>query len=74
MSEQFLIDQLDEAIDAIIAGGNVNVFALADQALTDLASLAGELRLLPRESFKTQLKESLRRSKEMTTQGSKAKK
>jgi PhnB protein len=74
MSEQFLIDQLDEAIDAIIDGGKVNVFAPADQALSDLASLADELRLLPRESFKSQLKESLRRSKEMTTQGSKAKK
>lgn len=66
MAEQFLIEQLDEAVDAIIARGEAITFKEDEQVLTDLASLGLELRLLPRESFKSQLKDSLRRSAQMT--------
>jgi PhnB protein len=59
MSEQFLIDQLDEAIDAIVARGEAIPFTANEQALNDLASLGIELRLLPRESFKLNLKRSI---------------
>ncbi len=64
MSEQFLIEQLDEAIDAIVAPASSGAIAFtADEpALQELATLASELRLLPREKFKSSLKETLRRS------------
>src|SRR6266545_4947297 len=69
MSEQFLIEQLDEAIDAIIARGETITFTSNELVLTNLASLGTELRLLPRESFKSQLREALRRSTTMSTTG-----
>jgi len=69
MSEQFLIDQLNEAVDAIIARGEAITFKTDEQVLTDLALLGLELRNLPRESFKSQLREALRRSATMTTSG-----
>lgn len=71
MSEQFLINELDERIDAIIARGEVVPFTAAQQALNDLASLGNELCLLPRENFKSQLREALRRSATMSTSGTK---
>ena len=69
MSEQILIEQLDEAIDAIIARGEVTTFAADAQTLRELAALGSELRLLPRDNFKSSLKETLRRSASMTTTG-----
>jgi len=69
MSEQILIEQLDEAIDAIIARGEVTTFAANAQTLRELAALGSELRLLPRDNFKSSLKETLRRSAIMTTTG-----
>ena len=67
MSEQFLIDQLDEAISAIIAR---QATASSEQPeLAALAALGSELRLLPREQFKSSLKETLRRSATMTATG-----
>jgi PhnB protein len=69
MSEQLLIDQLDEAIDAIMTGGEATAFTTDDQGFTDLVSLGAELRLLPRASFKTSLRDELRRSTAMTTSG-----
>jgi uncharacterized glyoxalase superfamily protein PhnB len=74
MSEQFFIDQLDEAVDAIIARDEAIAFKEDEQTLTELAGLSLELRLLPRESFKSQLKEALRRSATMSTPGTEAKK
>lgn len=72
MSEQFLPEQLhaqlDEAVESIIARGEAIPFA-ADAAVNDLASLGIELRLLPRESFKSRLRETLRRSITMSTTG-----
>jgi PhnB protein len=69
MSEQFLSEQLDEAIDAIIARGEAIGITSGSQAISDLASLAIELRLMPRESFKTQLRDALKRSTAMSTTG-----
>lgn len=74
MSEQFLIDQLNEAVDAIIAGGEAIAFTTEEQALTDLVSLGLELRNLPRESFKSNLREALRRSITMSTPGTETQK
>jgi uncharacterized glyoxalase superfamily protein PhnB len=73
MSEQLLIDQLDEAIDAIVARGEAITFKEGETVLANLASLGLELRLLPRESFKSELKEALRRSATMSRQGTKTK-
>jgi len=71
MSEQFLIEQLAEAIDAIVAPASSGAIAFtADEpVLQELATLASELRLLPRENFKSSLKEILRRSATMTPTG-----
>ena len=62
MSEQFSIDKLDLAIDAIVVGGEPLTFAVDEQSLTELVSLGTDLRGLPRESFKFKLKEQLIRS------------
>src|SRR2546428_5386205 len=69
MSEQFLIDQLNESIDAIIARDEAIVAAAWEQNLADLISLGTDLRLLPRESFKLNLRETLIRSAAMTKSG-----
>ena len=67
MSEQYLFDQLDEAIDAVIARRDPGAFTADPQQLSELSSLAMELCMLPRESFKSNLREELRRSATMTT-------
>jgi uncharacterized glyoxalase superfamily protein PhnB len=67
MSEQFLAEQLDEAVDAIIARGEAAAFPHSPPDLAALAELGTELHLLPREDFKSSLRESLRRSTTMTT-------
>jgi len=65
MSEQLFIESLDEAVDAIIALGE-DVAVPTDRAeFAELTALAAELRLLPRENFKSKLKETLRRSAPM---------
>lgn len=66
MSEQLLIEQLDEAIDAIVARDQRLVAPAAPSEFTELVALGSELRLLPRENFKSSLKEMLRRSITMT--------
>jgi uncharacterized glyoxalase superfamily protein PhnB len=73
MSEQFLIDQLDEAVDAIIARGETIAPADHEPDLAEIISLGTDLRGLPRESFKLSLKEMLIRSTTMTTTGTKSK-
>lgn len=67
MSEQFLIEQLDEAIDAIISRLGAHRPAVSESGLAELVSLGEELCLLPREGFKRSLKEQLVRSINMTT-------
>jgi len=71
MSEQFLIEQLNEAVDAIVtpASSGAITFTAEEPVLRELAALASELRLLPREDFKSSLKETLRRSATMTASG-----
>ncbi|MGH9871539.1 MAG: VOC family protein [Pyrinomonadaceae bacterium] len=71
MSEQILIEQLDETIDAIIERGGEIAFSAGESGLAELAALGSELRLLPRENFKSSLKETLRRSTSMNTTGTK---
>ena len=66
MSEQFFIEQLDEAIDAIVAREAVATSLESETELAELVSLAGDLQLLPRENFKLTLKEELVRSMNMT--------
>ena len=60
MSEQLLIENLDQAVDTLMSNDPAKL-VLADEGLVDLLSLVEELRYLPRESFKSQLKEELRR-------------
>lgn len=67
MSEQLFIEQLDEAIDAIVARGEAMTFSADQPELAELAALGSELRLLPRENFKLNLREELRRSTAMST-------
>ena len=67
MAEQLLIEQLDEAVNAIIARGAASSLTAESPELAELAALGSELRLLPREDFKATLKATLRRSAEMTT-------
>jgi PhnB protein len=72
MSEELFIEQLNEAIDALIehaAGGEWTASSDSRPDLAALVSLASELRLLPRENFKLNLKEALIRSAQMTTTG-----
>ncbi len=69
MSDQFLIDQLDKVIDAIVARDDTtaSAFTTDQQVVADLSSLAMELRGMPRERFKSILGQDLRRSATMTT-------
>jgi PhnB protein len=70
MSEHFsdqLIEQLDQAVGAIIARGEVSVRSSAEPVLNELVLLGVELRDLPRDSFKTKLKEELIRSTSMSS-------
>src|SRR5688500_1742799 len=68
MSEQFFIEQLNESIDAIVARDEPIVPAAGDN-LAELISLGTDLQLLPRESFKLNLKETLIRSTAMAKSG-----
>jgi PhnB protein len=67
MSEDLFIEQLDGVIDAIIAQRAVSESFGGAPELAELATLAGELRLLPSENFKLRLKEILIRSAMTTT-------
>jgi PhnB protein len=58
MAEQNLIDRLDIAIDAILAGRREGLVA-ADPELATLLVVAGDLRDLPDPDFKRRLKEQL---------------
>jgi PhnB protein len=53
MAERDLIEQLDAAVDAMLAGGGVTP---ADPDLGALVAIAGELRVLPDPQFKASLK------------------
>jgi len=67
MSEQLFIERLDEAISGIVKDHEAFVFVEAEHdELSALVAIAGDLWLLPRASFKSDLRESLIRSIHMT--------
>lgn len=66
MDNRSLIDQLDQAVETIVAGGE-QAFDYGDSELAALAGIATELRLLPDEDFKARLKTELQRRPSMTT-------
>lgn len=69
MSEELYIEQLDEAIDAIIAQPGRPAHSDDPPALAELLSTAEDLRLFPRQDFKLNLKQALLRSAHMTSTG-----
>ena len=58
MAERSIIDQLDDAITALLANGDAAV-SEADRELAELVAVARELRGLPSEQFRATLKEEL---------------
>lgn len=67
MSKQPLIDQLDQAIDRMLADPGA-VSLPVDPEVVELLRLAGELRDLPGPRFKAKLKADLERKATMSTQ------
>jgi len=57
-----LEDQLDQHIDAIIAGERATMSQGNGVSIAPLAEIASALRLLPRQNFKTRLKKELQSS------------
>jgi PhnB protein len=72
MSKQPLIDQLDQAVAAILADPAGEPPAV-DASLVDLLQVARDLRELPAPSFKARLRSDLERKASMSTQTSTAK-
>lgn len=66
MSELELTEQLDQAIDAMMAAGG-GVPAEVDEQLAELLGIAVELRNLPRADFKARLQEELEQEAAVTT-------
>src|SRR5947209_4266045 len=63
MSDRDLMDQLDQMIDALLAGAQPPA---ADRELAALAAIAGALREMPGESFYPRLKTDLERRASMS--------
>ena len=66
MAEQYLYDQLNAGVEAIIAKRAAAPPAV-DPSIAELLRIAVDLRGLPREAFKTQLNTQLMRRGSMTT-------
>jgi len=66
MSEVELTEQLDQAIDAMMAAGGV-VPAEVDEQIAALLGIAVELRDLPRAEFKARLQREIEQEVEMST-------
>jgi PhnB protein len=66
MAERSIIDQLDDAVAAIMAQSEPDLSS-TDPGVVALAELARELRVLPRDEFKKNLIEELRRSDVMSS-------
>ena len=66
MAERSIIDQLDDAVTALLAKGDP-VVSDADRELAELVAVARELRGLPSEEFRAALKEQLGGKKDMST-------
>jgi PhnB protein len=66
MAERSIIDQLDDAVSALLAEREP-VGAEADRALAELVAVARELRGLPSEQFRVTLKQNLGGRENMST-------
>ena len=66
MAERSIIDQLDDAVSALLADREP-VLSEADRELGELVAVARELQGLPSEEFRAALKEQLGGKKEMST-------
>ena len=66
MAERPIIDQLDDAVSAVVELSQPDL-ASFDQQVAELASIAQDLVWLPRESFKAQLREHLTRRDSMSS-------
>ena len=64
MSEVVLTEQLDQAIEAVLRNPDAPI-QVTDPQVTELVSLAVELRALPRADFKARLKNELEREASM---------
>jgi PhnB protein len=73
MAEQELSEQLNQFVDAIIANPD-GPLPRADSHSAPLVSIAAELRGLPREEFRTRLKDDLERTARMTTSAAESRK
>jgi len=65
MPDRTLVEQLDQAIESVLAGAFPDVGG--DTELAALEEIAGRLRDLPAKGFKTRLKTELQRRAAMTT-------
>ena len=70
MAERSIIDQLDDAVTALLARREP-VVSEADRELAELVAVARELRGLPSEQFRAALKEQLGGKQDMSTAASK---
>src|SRR4030095_9130079 len=66
MAERTMIDQLDDAVSAVVELNQPDLAAV-DQQVVKLASIAQDLVWLPRESFRIQLREQLIRRDSMSS-------
>jgi uncharacterized glyoxalase superfamily protein PhnB len=66
MSEIALTEQLDQAIAAILGNPDAPIIG-AEPQVTELLSIAAELRALPRPAFKARLRQELERDASMGT-------
>jgi PhnB protein len=66
MAERSIIDQLDDAVTALLEQREP-VMDAADRELTELVEVARELRTLPSEQFRAALKEQLGGKNDMST-------
>jgi PhnB protein len=66
MAERSIIDQLDDAVTALLASREV-VVNEADRELAELVAIAGELYGLPSEEFRSALKQQLGGKDDMST-------
>jgi len=65
MSRRSLTEQLDDAVQAVMAGGDAGVSGSVE--IASLARLAAKLRNLPRQEFKKRLRNDLQRRAAMAT-------
>jgi PhnB protein len=68
MVKPSLSEQLDDAVEAIIAGAESAPPASTGQSLAVLLRIAASLRDLPREDFRARLKDDLKRRAMMTSE------